>query len=78
MTPNSPMSADEVLNAGKTALEGQLSGWSALRQSFESRALATSDAQDALSYANSMEVASRGERQALFDLSLLNKNRAMA
>lgn len=72
------MSADEVLEAGKAALEGQLSGWTSLRQSFEAKALATSDAQDALSYANAMEVAARGERQALIDLSLLNKNRAMA
>ncbi len=72
------MSADEVLEAGKEALEGQLSGWSALRKSFEAKALSTSDAQDALSYANAMEVAARGERQALIDLSLLNKNRAMA
>ena len=78
MTPNSPMSADEVLEVGKEVLEAQLSGWSALRKSFEAKALSTSDAQDALSYANAIEVATRGERQALIDLSLLNKNRAMA
>ncbi|PQV63857.1 hypothetical protein B1R32_10864 [Abditibacterium utsteinense] len=78
MTPNSPMSADEVLEVGKEVLEAQLSGWSAMRKSFETKALATSDAQDALSFANAIEVAARGERQALIDLSLLNKNRAMA
>jgi len=78
MTPYSAMSADEVTEVGKEVLEAQLSGWRALRKSFETKALATSDAQDALSFANAMEVAARGERQALIDLSLLNKNRAMA
>ncbi len=78
MNPNSPMNAEEVLEAGKAALEAQLFGWTALRKAFEVKALATSDAQDALSYANAIEVAARGERQALIDLSLLNKNRAMA
>ena len=78
MTPTSPMSADEVLEVGKEVLEAQLLGWRALRKAFEERALATSDAQDCLSFANAIEVASRGERQALIDLSLLNKNRAMA
>jgi hypothetical protein len=72
------MNADEVTEIGKEVLEAQLSGWTALRKAFEARALSTSDAQDALSFANAIEVASRGERQALIDLSLLNKNRAMA
>jgi hypothetical protein len=72
------MNSEEVLEAGKSALEAQLAGWSELRKSFQAKALATSDAQDALSYANAIEVAARGERQALIDLSLLNKNRAMA
>ena len=78
MTPNSTLSADEVTEVGKEVLEAQLSGWRALRKAFEERALASSDAGDALSFANAIEVASRGERQALIDLSLLNKNRAMA
>jgi hypothetical protein len=72
------MNSEEVLEAGKSALEGQLAGWTALRKAFEAKALATSDAQDACSFANAIEVAARGERQALIDLSLLNKNRAMA
>lgn len=48
------MSADEVLEIGKEVLESQLSGWSALRKAFEAKALTSSDAQDALSYANAI------------------------
>ncbi|RYG67280.1 hypothetical protein EON80_13900 [bacterium] len=78
MTPPSHMNGEEVTEAGKTALEAQLACWSNLRKSFEARALATSDAQDAMSFASAIETAARGERQALIDLALLNKNRSMA
>ena len=72
------MSADEITEVGKVVLEDQLRGWRALRAAFEVKALVAADANDAVSFASAMEVAARGERQALIDLSLINKNRAMA
>jgi hypothetical protein len=72
------MSADEITEVGKVVLEDQLRAWRALRAAFETKALATTDGNEAVSFASAIEVAARGERQALIDLSLLNKNRAMA
>lgn len=78
MTQTSPMNGEEVTEIGKVVLENQLEGWRAIRAALEAKALASSDAQDVYSYVQAIEVAARGERQALIDLSLLNKNRAMA
>ena len=78
MTQTSPMNGEEVTEVGKVVLEAQLEGWRAIRAALEAKALSTNDAQDAFSFVQAIEVAARGERQALIDLSLLNKNRAMA